>query len=310
VEGKASQGAVYIFSRSENTWSEEAILTASDGMAEDRFGTSVAIYGDIALVGADYVDVGENTAQGIVYSFTRMDDTWSEGDKLIAPDGAENDHFGCAVDLFGMFALVGAKRATVDEKLLRGAAYLFYYSFGTWSPRQKLVASDGVAEDRFGSSVTIDNQILLVGAPYANVDDKSDQGAAYIFVPSPVTFEQKKKLTAPEGAVEDLFVFSVSLSGNLALIGAYKADLEGNADQGEAYLFEQSEGTWGLVKILTALDGAQEDFFGTSVAVEGATAMVGAYLANVGGNSGQGAAYLFAYREAVLPESLKLLLLE
>jgi hypothetical protein len=114
----------------------------------------------------------------------------------------------------------------------------------------------------------------------------SGEGAAYVFVRSGTAWSQQKELTASDAAAGDLFGLSVALSGSTALIGAHGK----NSNTGAAYVFVRSGTAWSQQKKLTASDGAADDFFGGSVALDGQTAVIGA----IGGNSGGGAAYVFA----------------
>ena len=103
---------------------------------------------------------------------------------------------------------------------------------------------------------------------------------------------QQAKLTAPDGAAFDQFGISVSISGDTAIIGA-RADDVGAIDQGSAYIFVRSGTAWSLQQKLTASDGAASDNFGISVSISGDTAIIGAYVDDVGTNSNQGSAYIF-----------------
>lgn len=119
------QGAAYVFTRSGETWNQEAKLTASDGKIVDNFGNAVAIQGNNAIVGAGHADVGENLDQGLAYVFSRSGTTWAEQTQLSAPDGATNDNFGVSVALSADTVLVGAFGAAISGTVGQGAAYFF-----------------------------------------------------------------------------------------------------------------------------------------------------------------------------------------
>jgi len=287
------QGSAYVFTRSGTTWSEQAHLTATDGTGGDRFGISVALSGDTALVGAYYDDVGANTNQGSAYVFTRSGVTWSEQAHLTASDGAAGDWFGSSVALSGDTALVGATGDNVGANSNQGSAYVFTRSGTTWAQQGKLTASDGATSDYFGISVALSGDTALVGAYYDDAGANSDQGSAYVFTRSGTTWTQQTRLTASDGAADDYFGISVALSGDTALAGAYWDDVGANSDQGSAYVFTRSGTTWSEQAHLTASDGAAYDYFGRSVALSGDTALVGAYSDDVGANDNQGSAYVF-----------------
>jgi uncharacterized repeat protein (TIGR01451 family) len=297
VSGNGEQGAAYVFTRSGITWSQQQKLTASDGAAGDIFGSSTALSGDTALVGAWEATVNGHLGQGAAYVFTRSGATWSQHQKLTASDGAAGDVFGYSAALSGDTALVGAIFAKVGSNSDQGAAYVFTRSGTTWSQQQKLTASDGASYDRFGNSAALSGDTALVGAVNAKIGSNSDQGAAYVFTRSGTTWSQQQKLTAADGAASDNFGYSVALSGNTALVGADGATVNGHAEQGAAYLFNRSGTTWSQQQKLIASDGATDDSFGFSAALSGDTALVGAPSATVNGHALAGAAYTFeAYR--------------
>ncbi len=157
----------------------------------------------------------------------------------------------------------------------------------------KLTASDAAADDSFGHAVAISGDTALVGA---HVDD-SLQGSAYIFERNQGgvdTWGQVAKLTASDGVGGDQFGYSIALSGDTALVGAYLDD-DGGSASGSAYIFERDQGgadNWGEVAKLTASDGAADDYFGYCVSVSGNTALVGSLFNDDGGNA-SGSAYIF-----------------
>ncbi len=272
--GNASeQGAAYVFVGSGSSWSQQAELTAGDGTAGDRFGISVAVSGDTAVVGA-YERAQD---QGAAYVFVRSGSSWSQQGELTASDGASLDYFGASVAVSGDTAIVGAYGHASGQ----GAAYVFTAG-SAWSQQQELTASDGVAPDRFGVSVAMSGTTAVVGA----YQRASSQGAAYVFVSSSSSWSQQAELTASDGVAGDSFGRFVALSGGTAIFAApAKA-----SKQGAAYVFSGAGSSWSQQAELTASDGVAGDQFGGAVAVNGGTAVVGA---NEGGTAGQGAAYVF-----------------
>jgi hypothetical protein len=293
IGANGEQGSAYVFTRDETGWSLQQKLTASDGEAGDRFGTSVALYGDTALVGAYTDTVGGNEWQGSAYVFTRSGTTWSEQAKLIAPDGAWRDNFGIAVALSDDTALVGASLDDVDANGDQGSAYVFIRSGTNWSLQQKLNAADGAVSDHFGNSVALAGDTLLVGANQGDVGTNAEQGSAYVFTRSGTSWSLQQKLTAADGAAGDYFGNSVALSGETALMGAGADDIDANDNQGSAYVFTRSGTHWTLQQKLTAPDGMELDIFGNSVALSDDTALVGTHWDAIDTNNHQGSAYLF-----------------
>ena len=310
VGGNANQGAAYLFARNAggaDNWGQVTRLTASDGAAYDVFGWSVAIWGDAVVVGALRADVGGNSDQGAAYLFARNaggTDNWGEVKKLTASDGTAEDQFGFSVAIWGDAVVVGAVLGDGGGSTLQGAAYLFARNAGgadIWGQVTKLTASDGAKSDWFGYSVAIWGDAVVVGAPYADINGKGNQGAAYLFARNAGgvadSWGEVIKLTASDGAAGNYFGHSVAIWDDAIVVGTYGADVADNIMQGAAYLFARNAGgadSWGQVTRLTAADGAANDYFGFSVAIWGDAVVVGAPYANIGGYPGQGAAYVFA----------------
>jgi hypothetical protein len=279
--------AAYAFVRSGGAWTLQQKLAASDGVAGDGFGVSVAISGTTAVVGANYAMIGTSASQGAAYVFVQQGDSWMEQQKLVASDGAANRVFGEAVAVSGSTALVAA----VSSSSL-GAAYVFTQTGGAWTQQQRLAASDGEAGDYFGGSLALDGNVALIGADAKTVGANAQQGAAYAFVQSGTTWTQQAKLVASDGAANDNFGISVALSGTTAFIGAHTKAVDSTFDQGAAYEFVQSGATWAQEQEIVGSDGAPGDTFGRSVALSGSTGLIGAPGKTIGANTDQGEAYV------------------
>jgi hypothetical protein len=156
----------------------------------------------------------------------------------------------------------------------------------------KLLASDGGEEDQFAGSVSISGDYAIVGASYDS-DIGTDAGAAYIFERVDGTWTEKQKLTADDGAAGDGFGRSVSISGNRAIVSAEFHEESGDNDQGAAYIFLRTDGTWSQEEKLRASDGSNSDYFGKSVSINNQRAIVGACSDDVDGIYNSGSAYIF-----------------
>ena len=212
--------------------------------------------------------------------------------KLTASDGAANDYFGFSVAISGDTALVCAY-ADDDNGENSGSVYIYErQADGSWSETSKLTASDGASSDIFGYSVTISGDTALVGAVYDD-DNGGSSGSAYIYErQADGSWSETAKLTASDAASFDNFGYSVSISGDTALVGAYGNDDNGDLS-GSAYIYErQADGSWSETAKLTASDGATFDNFGDSVAISGDTALVGAVYDDDNGSS-SGSAYIY-----------------
>jgi hypothetical protein len=282
-------GSAYIFKRDGSSWNEQVKLTASDAAAGDGFGESVAIAGEYALIGA-YGNDDNGTSSGSAYIFKRNGSSWNEQAKLTASDGAAEDFFGISVAIAGDYAFVGAF-GNDDNGTDSGSAYIFKRNGSSWNEQAKLTASDGAAYDRFGLSVAIAGDYAFVGAPYDNNDNGYDSGSTYIFKRNGSSWNEQAKLTASDGETDDRFGQSVAIAGEYAISSAFADDDNGN-NSGSAYIFKRDGTSWNEQAKLTASDGAAYDWFGTSVAIAGEYAIVGA---DYGGYDGinSGSAYIF-----------------
>ncbi len=265
-------GSAYVFERTGTNWSEQQKLSASDGVASDRFGFPVSLYGDTALLAADGDD-DKGSESGSVYVFVRAGTSWSEQQKLTASDGATGDSFGHSVSVHSDTALVGSYHDD-DRGSMSGSAYVFARTGTGWFEQQKLTASDGASGDKFGQSASICGDTILVGANGDN-DKGSESGAAYVFVRTGTNWSEQQKLTASDGATNDDFGSSVSVGGDTAVIGARLDDDLGQND-GSAYVFVRTGPVWSeQAKVLPSGSSVGGDF-GRSVSLYGDTILIGA----------------------------------
>ena len=272
----------------------ESKRTASDGAASDRFGRSVSISGDYAVIGAYYNDDDDGNRSGSAYIFERDGaGNWSEVQKLTASDGAAFDYFGNSVSISGNYAVIGAY-GDDDNGANSGSAYVFERDgAGVWSEVQKLTASDGADNDYFGVSVSISGDYAVIGA-YTDDDNGANSGSAYIFERDGAgNWSEVQKLTASDAAASDYFGRSVSISGDYAVISAYY-DEDNGSESGSAYVFERDgAGNWPEVQKLIASDGNTFDYFGISVSISGDYAVIGANYTDDDNGANSGSAYIF-----------------
>ena len=230
-------GSAYVFRWNGTSWAQEPNkLLPSDGAGGDRFGWSVSVSGDVAVVGA-YGDDDNGTDTGSAYVFRWNGTSWVQEAKLLASDGAEFDDFGRSVSVSGDVAVVGAPYAD-ENGSDSGSAYIFARNQGgpdNWGQVTELLPSDGAADDYFGWSVSLSGDVALVGA-YMDDDKGSESGSAYVFRWNGTSWVEQPKLLASDGAADDEFGLSVSVSGNVAVVGAYYDDDKGT-DSGSAYVF-------------------------------------------------------------------------
>lgn len=277
------------------------------GDGGDGFGLGVAIDGDTMVVGArfeDGTDDGTEDNSGAAYVFVKNNGVWTEQAYLKAPSPTSTDQFGLSVAISGDTIAVSAylDNATISNS---GAVYIYTRSLGNWSFQTKLKASNPGTNDFFGYSVSLDNGTLLIGAYKEDGDDSStlnDYGAAYVFTGAGNSWSEQTKLTAGSFAmgigVGDYFGYSVSVSGDTAVIGAYKEDGMDNGtmdDSGATYVFLRSGATWSNQAYLKASNLDAADTFGIAVGVFGDSLVIGATGEDGDTNNmlSAGAAYVF-----------------
>ncbi len=296
------RGAAYVFHRTgTNTWGDADKIIATDPNDLDCFGYSVSMSGDYAIVGASNED-GINGAwmidRGAAYIYHRIGaNNWAQGFKIIASDYNEYDNFGTSVSISGDYAIVGAFRedgAGTD----RGAAYIFQRGIGNdWAFITKLTAPDTADNDNFGISVSMSGDYAIVGA--FNEDGiGTNRGAAYIFHRTGVNTwnTEIRKIAASDAGDNDWFGYSVSISGDYAIVGAlYKND--GGIRRGAAYIYHRYDvNSWDFIIKLAAPDAGDDDEFGNSVSISGDNVIIGAHYED-GMGTNRGAAYIFHNRE-------------
>lgn len=229
---------------------------------------------------------------------------WNQILKTVAGDRQDKtntgrsdvDYFGYSVAISGSFAIVGTPNEDEDEVGANvmdnsGAAYLFYNNAGTWKKVKKLVASNRSNNASFGSSVAINGNYIVIGAPNDSKGQFPKMGAAYIFKKDQGgadNWGEVKIITSVNRAEFDLFGTSVSISNDYVFVGAYREDQDSEEsatidDAGAVYIFKKDFGgteNWGQTQKITAPNRDIWDNFGFSVAVDGDQAVIGAYQEN------------------------------
>jgi hypothetical protein len=342
-------GAAYVFERDgAGAWQQKAYLKAPNAEGSDQFGIYVAISGETIVVGAYYEDsnstavcnaplgsctgLSDNSAgnAGAAYVFERDGaGAWQQKAYLKAPNAEANDVFGRSVAISGETIVVGAYGEDSNSTVVcnapnfaacdnnsasdAGAAYVFERDgSGKWQQKAYLKAPNAEADDLFGYSVAISGDTIVVGAyqepsnstavcnnlgSCSGLTDNSatNAGAAYVFErDGSGNWQQKAYLKAPNAEEDDVFGYSVAISGDTIVVGAYEEDSNSTAvcnnlgscsgltdnstgNSGAAYVFERdSSGTWQQKAYLKAPNTGGYDDFGKSVAISGDTIVVGA----------------------------------
>jgi hypothetical protein len=259
--------------------------------AYDYFGTSLAVSGNTLVVGVPSDDTGANNA-GSAYIFNAA--TGNLLHTLANPSPAAEDNFGNSVAVSGNTIVVGTpdgKKGVINA----GSAYIFDATTGNLL--RTLANPSPASVDRFGCSVAISGNIVVVGAYYDDTG-ATDSGSAYIF--NATTGKLLRTLANPTPASSDNFGNSVAVSGNTVVVGAYNDDT-GATDSGSAYIFDATTGN--LLYILANPTPVSSDNFGYSVAVSDNTVVVGAYNDDTGATD-SGSAYIFNAATGTLSHTL------
>jgi hypothetical protein len=315
-ESASGAGAAYVFVRSGTTWSQQAYLKASNTGAGDCFGISVAVSGDTVVIGAQ-AEAGSGTGvnaasddlaeyAGAAYVFVRSGTTWSQQAYLKASNTGAWDEFGRSVSVSGNTIVAGAlwedgsgtgvNPISNENATDAGAAYVFVRSGTTWSQQAYLKASNTQGGDALGYSVAVSGDTVVVGShgedgsgtgvnPASN-NLATDAGAAYVFARSGTTWTPQAYLKASNTGAGDSFGWSVAVSADTIVVGAFGEDGSGTGvnpasnnlatDAGAAYLFVRSGTTWSQQAYLKAANPGASDYFGFFVSVSGDTVMAGA----------------------------------
>ncbi len=231
-------GAAYVFEdRGDGEWTEQAELLASDGEFGDRYGISVALEGDIAVVGA-IADDDQGTQAGAAYVYERIAGDWTEVAKLVAPDGGENDRFGTDLAISGNTIVVGAGLAGPGGAET-GAAYVYERRHNGWIFSQRVGPDDLRNGDFYGDSVALNGDVLLVGA-WAQDDDGPQSGAAYVFERRADGWFQKAKLKPGDAAASESFGHALSIDGGVGIITAKAGSDVAGDGVGSAYVYDRA----------------------------------------------------------------------
>lgn len=226
-------GAAYVYRFDGNSWIEEVKLTASDGEEGDLFAKSVAISGNTIIAGA-HEDSGIEMYSGTAFIYRYNGKQWLEETKLLASDGEYEDRFGLSVAISGNVAIVGAELNIGDPTpgTGEGAAYIYRSSGGGWAEESKLYRNGSDLGDGFGISVSISGDTVLVGT------DIFPNSVAYAYSYNGNTWSDKGTLVPSDNddQAHDSFSYSVSLSGETAVVGAFQDDDNGHFS-GSAYIF-------------------------------------------------------------------------
>jgi hypothetical protein len=275
------RGAVYVFSRSGDTWTQTAMLTASDAAVDDHLGQSVAIDGDAIVAAAPSADRGNSPDIGAVYTFARTGTpTRTETGELSASDGIPGAALGWSVAIDGDTIVAGAPYQEIGVTKLQGAVYTFARGgAAARTETAELTASDGAAGDSLGAAVAIDGDTIVAGAPSDSAGSNASVGSAYTFARTGTEDRtETAKLLTLLGAAGDNVGTSVAIGADTILAGAPgRDDGSGGSDQGVVYTFARTGATpRSQTGSLTASERYNGAYLGAAVAIDGDRILAGA----------------------------------
>ncbi|MGB0203398.1 MAG: FG-GAP repeat protein, partial [Acholeplasmataceae bacterium] len=291
-------GSVYVYDLTKTNADAgfETKITASDGVQGDNFSHSVAIYGTLLVVGAPKDDDnGIDSGSVYVYDLTKNSEDAGFETKITSSDGAVDDRFGQKVAIDGTTLVVSA---FTDDDNGENSGSVYVYDITKNSGDEgfeiKITASDGANFDQFGYSVALKGATLVIGA---NLDSDNGfaSGSVYIYDLTKNNGDAgfERKITASDSEESDHFGFSVAIDGTTLVVGSYNDDDNGT-NSGSVYVYDltKTSDDEGFETKITASDGAQSDYFGYSVAIDGTTLVVGAYNDNDNGTN-SGSVYIY-----------------
>ncbi|MES2774062.1 MAG: FG-GAP repeat protein [Bacteroidota bacterium] len=273
TNGNVQQGAAWIFFYNGVNWVEQQKLINTTGVADEWFGESVDISGDIAVVGAPQADDLANVDEGKAFAFKRNGTVWGQTGVFTGSGGSAGDYFGNSVAIDNGYFVVGAPFYRTGG-ITMGAAHTYFFNGTSWTIQTKLLASDQLSGDLFGISVAINGSTALIGCR-DKTTSFTDDGAAYIYTRSGTIWTQRAKLLAPDGHANANFGWSVSISGDYCIVGTpnhYRQNACGTnvtSSEGQAYVFKKMGAIWENYLVMTLPRGQSGDLYGHAVSIDG-----------------------------------------
>lgn len=281
---QGTEGRAYVYRRVASRWIYETTLTTTMDSHEHYFGGAVATDGDVIIVGA----YGDNNQDGLVHIFRHDGTDWIEETVL-----SENNTtwFGRSLSLSGSTLVVGAPES--DN------AYIYEYSGGAWNKITELVPLDNngdpVSHIEYGFSVSIDNDVVVIGANRDYSSNGVRSGTAYVYRFNGTTWDLEEKLSDSTLDSAAKFGYSVSVSNGNLVVGAVGADTLTANNTGAAFVYEYTNPSWTLVEMLEHDGARSSDHFGDSVFINGDIIAIGASYVTTNGHNDAGAAFTFQY---------------
>lgn len=290
TDDRRSAGAAYVYERVDGDWTHQAVLTAANGDEGDELGEQVLLDGSTAFCSGYDATVDGVFKAGAVYVFKRVAGEWRQQAKLTAPKLSERARFGGRLMFVDGSLFVSAPGEASKNGEDAGVVYVVERAGGEWTVEATLLLEDGDTYRSFGQAMASDGEQILISAS-PNSDHPTTGSAGFIFEQTGDTWVQQATLTPPSEADHASFGGPVAIAGDIVLIGANLDDANGG-DAGSVHVFERDGGTWAWKTRLMASDGALNDAFGWSIALQESTAVCGS-ITREHGETYVGSVYTF-----------------
>jgi len=283
-------GGAYVYEKIDGVWTEMQELLPSVVIKYQRVGAAVAISGSWICLGGTG---GAANGGGSFYIFENQGGTWVEVQTRVqSSDIQPNDSFSGVLHMSGDLLMVGATNKGEGT----GAVYVFKNIDGTWTETQKIMASDALPADTFGSAISLYETYMVIGA--RGVDEgKLDAGAAYIFENQAGTWVELQRIQALNYRIENSehFGISVTIHGTTIAVGANAIKSGIHYGLGLVFIFEKEGPTWVETQELTHADKKSNDAFGSALWMDATTLFISSTGNDgvTGGDTNCGAAYVF-----------------
>jgi hypothetical protein len=280
---------------STNSISEYNPVVDHNAEENDYLGRAVSVSGNFAIVGVPYDDVGANSEQGSVIFYEFNGTNWVFKQKLNEALGAANDNYGFRVSISGNYAFVGIASDDIGANTNQGSVNVFFYNGSNWVFTQKLTDTNGQAGDAFGSDVSVNGSVAVIGA---NGDDNTllNVGSVSFYQLLAGSWIFKQKVFDNIQETDNYFGTSVSISGNYAIVGIPNDDISVNIDQGSASIFFNNGSNWVFTQKINGLSGGAR--CGSAVSISNTNLVVGSPNVSVGAFD-RGAVAFYRYNGSI-----------
>ena len=250
-----------------------------------KFGASVDVQGNEVIIGAP----GADNQRGAVYVFLRAGNTWVFQNKISPDEGQDGEAFGEALGYAGVDLIIGAPDNSNVNGADAGIVYLYARILNNWNFETTVLASNKLVQPLFGASVAVSDSFAVIGAE----GKSTDAGAAFVYERTETGWRQIAELSATDGDGGDAFGHAVDISGDLIVVGAPGNDNENGDNAGAAYIFLRGSMGWSEQARIIGSDGADQDNFASSVAIDGSIVAIGAPFADPPSGEDAGKLYIF-----------------